>query len=90
MVDKDTISPLDVSTAGMDPSTRKNLIGTSSDNIDIANQNVKLDLDEEIPVDLRVDPDTGDVIAQTVTLRQIQDDIAQDVKMLDRLRGCAK
>ena len=90
VVDKDTISPLDVSTAGMDPSTRKNLIGTSSDNIDIANQNVKLDLDEEIPVDLRVDPDTGDVIAQTVTLRQIQDDIAQDVKMLDRLRGCAK
>jgi hypothetical protein len=90
VVDKDTISPLDVSMAGMDPSTRKNLIGTSSDNIDIASQNVKLDLDEEIPVDLRVDPETGEVIAQTVTLRQIQDDIAQDVKMLDRLRGCAK
>jgi len=90
VVDKDTISPLDVSMAGMDPSTRKNLIGTSSDNIDIASQNVKLDLDEEIPVDLRVDPETGEVIAQTMTLRQIQDDIAQDVKMLDRLRGCAK
>ena len=29
VVDKNTISPLDVSTAGMDPSTRKNLIGTS-------------------------------------------------------------
>jgi len=90
VVDRDTISPLDVSMAGMDPSTRKNLIGTSSDNIDIASQNVKLDLDEEIPIDLRVDPDTGDVIAQTVTLRQIQDEIAQDEKMIQVLRECSK
>lgn len=90
VLDKDTISPLDFSMAGMDPSTRKNLIGASSDNIDIARQNVKLDLDEEIPVDLRVDPDTGDIIAQTVTLRQIQDEIAQDEKMIQVLRECSK
>ena len=50
----------------------------------------EIDLDTEIPLGLRVDPDTGDVVAETVTLRQIQDDIAQDQKMLDRLRGCAK
>ena len=55
-----------------------------------SSQDMILDLDEEIPVDLRVDPETGEITAQTVTLRQIQDDIAQDVKMLDRLRGCAK
>jgi len=55
-----------------------------------SSQDMILDLDEEIPVDLRVDPETGEVIAQTMTLRQIQDDIARDVKMLDRLRGCAK
>jgi len=90
VVDKDTISPLDVSMAGMDPSTKKNLIESSSDNIDIANQNIKLDLDEEIPVDLRVDPETGEIVAQTVSLRQIQNDIEQDVKMLDRLRGCVQ
>lgn len=47
-------------------------------------------MDLEVPVDLRVDPETGEIAAQTVTLRQIQDDIAQDQKMLDRLRGCAK
>ena len=90
LVDNNTISPIDVSMAGIEPSTRKNLIGASSDNIDIANQNVKVDLDEEIPVSLRVDPETNEVIAQTMTLRQIQDDISQDVKMLDRLRGCVK
>lgn len=90
VADNDTISPLDISMVGISSSTRKNLIGTSSDNIDIANQNVKVDLDEEIPVSLRVDPETNEVIAQTMTLRQIQDDISQDVKMLDRLRGCVK
>ena len=88
--DNDTILPLDISMVGIKSSTRKNLIGASSDNIDIANQNVKVDLDEEIPVSLRVDPETNEVIAQTMTLRQIQDDISQDVKMLDRLRGCVK
>ena len=90
VLDKDTISPIDVSMAGMDPSIKKNLIESSSDNIDIANQNIKLDLDEEIPVDLRVDPETGEIVAQTVSLRQIQNDIEQDVKMLDRLRGCVQ
>jgi len=75
---------------GIKSSTRKNLIGASSDNIDIANQNVKVDLDEEIPVGLQVDKQTNEVIPQTMTLRQIQDDISQDVKMLDRLRGCVK
>ena len=88
--DNDTILPLDISMVGIKSSTRKNLIGASSDNIDIANQNVKVDLDEEIPVSLRVDPETNEVVAQTMTLRQIQDDISQDVKMLDRLRGCVK
>jgi hypothetical protein len=90
VADNDTISPLDISMVGISSSTRKNLIGTSSDNIDIANQNVKVDLDEEIPVGLQVDKQTNEVIPQTMTLRQIQDDISQDVKMLDRLRGCVK
>lgn len=88
--DNDTILPLDISMVGIKSSTRKNLIGASSDNIDIANQNVKVDLDEEIPVGLQVDKQTNEVIPQTMTLRQIQDDISQDVKMLDRLRGCVK
>lgn len=51
---------------------------------------MRLNLDEEIPVDLRVDPETGEVIAQTVTLRQIQDEIAQDEKMIQVLRECAQ
>ena len=55
-----------------------------------SSQDMILDLDEEIPVDLRVDPETGEVIAQTVTLRQIQDDIAQDEKMIQVLRECSK
>jgi hypothetical protein len=90
LVDNNTISPIDVSMAGTEPSTRKNLIGASSDNIDIASLNVKVDLDEEIPVGLQIDKQTNEVIPQTMTLRQIQDDISQDVKMLDRLRGCVK
>jgi len=85
-----SITPGDVSMAGIDPSIRKNLIESSSDSIDFAGQNVKVNLDEEIPLDLRVDPETGDVVSQATTLRQIQDDIAQDQKMLDRLRGCAE
>lgn len=48
------------------------------------------DLDLEVPIDFRADPETGDLVAQTVTLRQIQDDIKQDVRMLDRLRGCVR
>ena len=87
---KADITPMDVSMAGIDPSIRKNLIESSSDSIDFAGQNVKVNLDEEIPLDLRVDPETGDVVSQATTLRQIQDDIAQDQKMLDRLRGCAE
>jgi len=57
---------------------------------DLKEAEPEIDMDLEVPVDLRVDPETGEIAAQTVTLRQIQDDIAQDQKMLDRLRGCAK
>jgi len=49
-----------------------------------------IELDLEIPVELRVDEETGELVASTVTARQIQEEIAQDQAMLDRLRGCVE
>jgi len=42
----------------------------------------------EIPVAERIGDD-GEVVAQTMTLRDIRNEIDQDQKMLDRLEGCA-
>jgi len=46
-------------------------------------------LDDEIPLDLRVDAD-GEVVSQTTTLRQIKEEIDQDQAMLDRFEGCIR
>lgn len=48
----------------------------------------ELELDLEIPVAERIGDD-GEVVAQTMTLRDIRNEIDQDQKMLDRLEGCA-
>lgn len=48
-----------------------------------------INLDDEIPLDLRVDAD-GEVVSQTTTLRQIKEEIDQDQAMLDRLEGCIR
>ena len=48
----------------------------------------ELELDLEIPVAERIGDD-GEVIAETMTLRDIRNEIDQDQKMLDRLEGCA-
>ena len=48
-----------------------------------------INLDEEIPLDLRVD-ENGEVVSQTTTLRQIKEEIDQDQAMLDRLEGCIR
>ena len=53
-------------------------------------QEAELDLDEEIPIGVSVDQETGELIAQTTTLRQVQDEIDQDMKMIQVLRECAQ
>ena len=53
-------------------------------------QEAELDLDEEIPIGVSVDQETGELIAQTTTLRQVQAEIDQDMKMIQVLRECAQ
>ena len=49
----------------------------------------RLDIDEEIPIGLEIgDGDT--VTPQTTTIRQIQEEIDQDEKMLARFKECVK
>jgi len=48
-----------------------------------------INLDDEIPLDLRVD-DNGELVSGTTTLRQIKEEIDQDQAMLDRLEGCIR
>ena len=50
----------------------------------------EIELDLEIPTELRVDEETGELVASTVTARQIQEELIQDQTMLDRLRGCVE
>ena len=47
------------------------------------------ELDREIPTEL-VDDGSGNIVAKTQTLRQLQEEFAQDQRMLDRLEGCVK
>lgn len=44
------------------------------------------DLDLEIPTELTVDGDS--IVAKTQTLKELQEEFAQDQRMLDRLEGC--
>ena len=44
------------------------------------------DLDLEIPTELTVDGDS--IVAKTQTLKQLEEEFAQDQRMLDRLEGC--
>jgi len=44
------------------------------------------DLDLEVPTELTVDGDS--IVARTQTLKQLEEEFAQDQRMLDRLEGC--
>ena len=48
----------------------------------------ELDLDLEIPVDLRVDAVSGDLQTTTQSVRALREEFAQDDAMLKRLEGC--
>ena len=48
-----------------------------------------INLDDEIPFDLQID-ENGEVVSQTMTLRQLKEEIDQDQAMLDRLEGCVR
>jgi len=48
-----------------------------------------INLDDEIPFDLQID-ENGEVVSQTMTLRQMKEEIDQDQVMLDRLEGCVR
>ena len=48
----------------------------------------EIDLDLEIPVDLRVDPVNGETITTTQSVRALREEFAQDDAMLKRLEGC--
>lgn len=86
-----TIAPGSVSIAGMDPSTRKNLnVDTSDTDILLEELQVNFREDTEIPIGSRLDEETNEIVPQYQTLRDMKDEFDQDVKMLDRLRGCAK
>ena len=90
-VASDTIAPGSVSIAGIDPSTRKNLNVDTSDT-DILPEELQVNFreDTEIPIGSRLDEETNEIVPQYQTLRDMKDEFDQDVKMLDRLRGCAK
>ncbi len=47
-------------------------------------------MDLEVPVGERIDPETGERVAQTATVREILNEFEQDKSMLDRLIGCVK
>jgi hypothetical protein len=86
-----TIAPGSVSIAGMDPSTRKNLnVDTSDTDILLEELQVNFSEDTQIPIGSRLDEETNEIVPQFQTLRDMKDEFDQDVKMLDRLRGCAK
>ena len=88
---RDTIAPGSVSTAGMDPSTRKNLnIDTSDTDILLEELQVNFREDTQIPIGSRLDEETNEIVPIFQSLREMKDEFDQDVKMLDRLRGCAK
>jgi len=70
------------------PSTLKNLTDDTSE-FSVDELTPSINLDDEIPFDLRVD-ENGEVISQTTTLRQIKEEIDQDQAMLDRLEGCIR
>ncbi len=90
-VASDTIAPGSVSIAGIDPSTRKNLnVDTSDTDILLEELQVNFREDTEIPIGSRLDEETNEIVPQYQTLRDMKDEFDQDVKMLDRLRGCAK
>ena len=47
------------------------------------------ELDKEIPTEL-IDDGNGNITAKTQSLRELQEEFAQDQRMLDRLEGCVK
>lgn len=87
----ETIAPGSVSIAGIYPSTRKNLnVDTSDTDILLEELQVNFAEDTQIPIGSRLDEETNEIVPQFQTLRDMKDEFDQDVKMLDRLRGCAK
>ena len=47
------------------------------------------ELDKQIPTEL-IDDGNGNITAKTQSLRELQEEFAQDQRMLDRLEGCVK
>jgi predicted kinase len=55
---------------------------------DINTSDIFDDMDLEVPLGERVDPDTGDVVPTTMTLRDVKAQIDQENAMIDRLEFC--
>ena len=47
------------------------------------------ELGKEIPTEL-IDDGNGNIVAKNQSLRELQEEFAQDQRMLDRLEGCVK
>lgn len=47
-------------------------------------------MDLEVPIGERIDPETGERVAEVATVRDILNEFEQDKSMLDRLVGCVK
>ena len=55
---------------------------------DINTSDIFDDMDLEVPLGERVDPDTGDVVPTTMTLRDVKAQIDQENAMIERLEFC--
>lgn len=49
-----------------------------------------IDLDEEISLDLAIDPDTGEAVAATVTMRDVRRMVEEEDAIIERLEFCTR
>lgn len=49
-----------------------------------------IDLDEEISLDLAIDPDTGEAVAQTMTMRDVKRMVDEEDAIIQRLEFCTR
>ena len=79
----DFVSPEAFRAAGSDDAPSEYII-------DIGGQDVKISQDSNIPVGTEIDDVSGQMVTKTQTMREIEEEFAQDEKMLQRLEGCVK
>lgn len=79
----DFVSPEAFRAAGSDDAPSEYII-------DIGGQDVKISQESNIPVGTEIDDVSGQMVTKTQTMREIEEEFAQDEKMLQRLEGCVK